>query len=77
MDVHGYTVVDSIKLILDVPSHEYFKLYGTTTQRAAIFINVKYGRSPPLIALKSMMRSPTSGHRSLYSTTSRGLITWE
>lgn len=54
MDVHGYTVVDSIKLILDVPSHEYFKLYGTTTQRAAIFINVKYGRSP-LIALKSMM----------------------
>lgn len=54
LDVHGYTVVDSLKLVLDVPSYEYLKLYGTTTQRAAVFANVKFGRSP-LIAIKSML----------------------
>ena len=54
MDIHGYTMVDSIKLLLDVPSYEYLKLYGSTTQRAAIFINTRYGRSP-LVAIKAMM----------------------
>ncbi len=37
-----------------MPSHEYLKLYGSTTQRAAVFINVRYGRSP-MIAIKSML----------------------
>ncbi|MFP3194711.1 MAG: transcriptional regulator [Caldivirga sp.] len=54
MDIHGYTIVDSIKLLLDVPSYEYLKLYGSTTQRAAIFVNTRYGRSP-LVAIKAMM----------------------
>nr|KJR71724.1 MAG: XRE family transcriptional regulator [Vulcanisaeta sp. AZ3] len=54
VDIHGYTVVDSLKLVLDVPAHEYLKLYGGTTQRAAIFTNVKYGRSP-MIAVKAML----------------------
>ncbi|BDR92550.1 helix-turn-helix domain-containing protein [Vulcanisaeta souniana] len=54
VDIHGYTVVDSLKLVLDVPSYEYLKLYGSTTQRAAVFTNVRYGRSP-MIAVKSMM----------------------
>ena len=54
VDVHGYTVVDSLKLVLEVPSHEYLRLYGSTTQRAAIFSNVTYGRSP-LVAVKSML----------------------
>lgn len=49
----GYTVVDSVKLVLDVPSYDYIKLYGATTQRAAIFTRVAYGRSP-LVAVKSM-----------------------
>jgi len=49
----GYTVVDSIKLVLDVPSYDYVKLYGATTQRAAIFAKVTYGRSP-MVAVKSM-----------------------
>ncbi|MCS7139224.1 MAG: helix-turn-helix domain-containing protein [Candidatus Nezhaarchaeota archaeon] len=49
----GYTVVDSIKLILDVPSSDYPKLYGSTSQRAAIFVKVSTGRSP-LVALKAM-----------------------
>jgi len=55
-DVHiyGYTVVDSMKLVLEVPSYEYLRLYGRSTQRAAIFTNVRYGRSP-LVAIKAMM----------------------
>ncbi|OYT31853.1 MAG: transcriptional regulator, partial [Thermofilum sp. ex4484_79] len=51
--IFGYTVVDSIKLVLDVPSYDYVKLYGATTQRAAIFTKVYYGRSP-LVAVKAM-----------------------
>ncbi len=49
----GYTVVDSINLVLEVPSYDYIKLYGATTQRAAIFTKVYYGRSP-MIAIKAM-----------------------
>ncbi len=49
----GYTVVDSVKLVLDVPSYDYVKLYGATTQRAAIFTKVYYGRSP-MVAIKAM-----------------------
>jgi len=51
--IFGYTVVDSIKLVMSVPSYDYIRLYGATTQRAAIFTNVKYGRSP-LVAVKAM-----------------------
>ncbi len=54
IDIHGYTIVDSIRLVLEVSPQEYFKLYGTTTERAAIFTNVKYGRSP-LIAIHTFL----------------------
>jgi len=54
VDIHGYTIVDSIKLVLEVPPQEYFRLYGSTTERAAIFTNVKYGRSP-LVAIHSLL----------------------
>ena len=53
LDVHGYTIVDSVRLVLEVPSVEYVRLYGSTTQRAAIFTKVSTGRSP-MIAIKSM-----------------------
>jgi putative transcriptional regulator len=53
LDIHGYTVVDSVKLVLEVPSVEYVRLYGSTTQRAAIFTKVSTGRSP-MVAIKSM-----------------------
>ena len=49
----GYTVVDSLELVLNVPSFDYVKLYGATTQRAAIFTKVYYGRSP-MVAIKAM-----------------------
>lgn len=53
IDIYGYTLVDSIKLVLDVPSNEYLRLYGSTSQRAAIFTKVSTGRSP-VIAVKAM-----------------------
>lgn len=49
--VYGYTIIDSLKVILDVPVHEYMTMYGKTPERALIFRHVETGRSP-LIAVK-------------------------
>jgi len=49
--VYGYTVIDSLKVILEVPIHEYMQLYGKTPERALLFRQVENGRSP-LIAVK-------------------------
>jgi putative transcriptional regulator len=49
--IFGYTIIDSLKVILDVPVHEYMMLYGKTPNRALIFNHVENGRSP-LIAVK-------------------------
>ncbi|MCK4967884.1 MAG: helix-turn-helix domain-containing protein [Candidatus Aenigmarchaeota archaeon] len=49
--IFGYTVIDSIKAIVNLSPKELAELYGMTTQRALIFINVETGRSP-LVALK-------------------------
>jgi len=49
--VYGYTLIDSMKVILDVPVHEYMSIYGKTPERALIFRFVGNGRSP-MIAVK-------------------------
>jgi putative transcriptional regulator len=49
--IFGYTIIDSIKVILEVPVHEYMMLYGKTPNRVLIFRHVENGRSP-LIAVK-------------------------
>lgn len=49
--IYGYTVVDSIKAILEMSSEEFLKLYGWTTERALIFTKVTTGRSP-MIAVR-------------------------
>jgi putative transcriptional regulator len=49
--VFGYTIIDSIKVILEVPVHEYMLLFGKTPNRALVFRHVENGRSP-LIAVK-------------------------
>jgi putative transcriptional regulator len=49
--IFGYTIIDSLKVILDVPVHEYMQLYGKTPNRALVFNHVENGRSP-LIAIK-------------------------
>lgn len=49
--IYGYTIIDSLKVILDIPVHEYMQIYGKTPERALIFRHVENGRSP-LIAVK-------------------------
>ncbi|NJE05262.1 helix-turn-helix domain-containing protein [Thermococcus sp. M36] len=49
--IYGYTVVDSIKAILEMSSEEFLKLYGWTTERALVFTKVTTGRSP-MIAVR-------------------------
>lgn len=51
MQIYGYTLIDSMKVILDVPVHEYMRIYGKTPERALIFRFVGNGRSP-MIAVK-------------------------
>ncbi len=49
--IFGYTLIDSIRTITEVPAKEYMKLFGSTPQRALIFLGVTTGRSP-MIAIK-------------------------
>jgi putative transcriptional regulator len=49
--VYGYTIIDSLKAILELSPAELVRLYGLTTERAMIFTGVKHGRSP-LVAIK-------------------------
>jgi putative transcriptional regulator len=49
--LYGYTVVDSLKAVLDLSPIEMVKLYGLTSERALIFIGAHRGRSS-LVALK-------------------------
>ncbi len=56
-DVHGYTVIDSIKAIVSLDSSDYLKIYGWSSQRALIFTDVKYGRSP-MVAIRAHPLKP-------------------
>lgn len=55
--LNGYTVVDSIKAIINLTPDELKKIYGMSTERALIFTNVSTGRSP-LIAIKVTSLKP-------------------
>jgi putative transcriptional regulator len=50
-DVFGYTVVDSIKAIQMLSGLDFYRIFGTTSERALVFTNVSRGRSP-MIAVK-------------------------
>jgi len=45
----GYTMLDSLKVILEISPSEYPKLFGTTTERAFVFDQVSTGRSPMVV----------------------------
>ena len=44
-DIYGYTALDSVKAIVNLTPQQLLRLYGGTTQRAAILSNVSTGRS--------------------------------
>lgn len=49
--VYGWTLLDSIKVILEFTYTDFQKLYGAISERAFIFTQVSTGRSP-MIAVK-------------------------
>jgi putative transcriptional regulator len=49
--IYGYTVVDSLKAIIDLSPIDMVKLYGLTSERALIFAKSHSGRSS-MVALK-------------------------
>ncbi len=54
---HGYTVIDSLKAILQLSSYDYLRIYGWSTERALLFTDVQYGRSP-MIAIRAHPLKP-------------------
>lgn len=45
-EIYGYTVLDSLKAILELPSEDFIRIYGLTSERALVFTRVSLGRSP-------------------------------
>lgn len=45
----GYTLLDSLRVILEISPSEYPRLFGTTNERAFIFDQVSTGRSPMVV----------------------------
>lgn len=50
-DVYGYTVIDSLKAIQTLSGLDFYRIFGTTSERALVFVGVSQGRSP-MIAVK-------------------------
>ena len=49
--LYGYTIVNSVKAILQLSYNEFQKLYGWSSERAMIYTEVSTGRSP-MVALR-------------------------
>ncbi|MGC8479090.1 MAG: helix-turn-helix domain-containing protein [Candidatus Micrarchaeia archaeon] len=45
----GYTLLDSLRVILEISPSEYPRLFGSTSERAFIFDQVSTGRSPMVV----------------------------
>ncbi len=58
-DIHGFTLLDAPRAILSIDSAGFAQVYGYTTQRALIFANVKYGRSP-MVAIRAHPLKPAA-----------------
>lgn len=58
-DIHGYTVLDAPRAILSIDAAHYVEVYGWTTQRALVFANVRYGRSP-MVAIRAHPLKPAA-----------------
>lgn len=50
-EIYGYSIIDSLKAIVELSPQDMVKLYGLTSQRALIFTRVSTGRSP-MVAIK-------------------------
>ncbi|HWQ64847.1 MAG TPA: helix-turn-helix domain-containing protein [Methanospirillum sp.] len=51
LTIYGYTIIDSIKAIMNLSSNEFNRIYGWSTERALIFTGVSNGKSP-MVAIR-------------------------
>ncbi len=58
-DIHGYTLLDAPRAILSIDASHFVEVYGWSTQRALVFANVKYGRSP-MVAIRAHPMKPAA-----------------
>ncbi len=56
-DLYGFTMLDSVKAIMQLSSFDYLKVYGWSTERALVFSEVQYGRSP-MVAIRAHPLKP-------------------
>ena len=54
--IYGFTLIDSIKVILELPYADFPKLYGSMSERAFIFTEVSTGRSPLVVIRVTPMK---------------------
>src|SRR5512143_2227091 len=57
--IYGYTLIDSIKVILDMPFSYFQNLYGNVNERVFIFTGVSTGRSP-LVVVRVSSSKPSA-----------------
>lgn len=55
--IYGYTLLDSIKTIYALSGYDFYRIFGSTTERALIFTQVGLGRSP-LVAIRVSQLKP-------------------
>jgi putative transcriptional regulator len=57
--IYGYTIIDSLKAIIELLPDQFQKIYGRSTARALIFTGVKTGRSP-MVAVRVSNLKPSA-----------------
>jgi putative transcriptional regulator len=50
-EIFGYTVIDSVRAIVELKRDDFLRFYGLTSERALVFTGVATGRSP-FVAIK-------------------------
>jgi putative transcriptional regulator len=56
--VNGYSLIDSLRAILELPVDEFPDIYGSSTDRALVFTKVSIGRSP-MVAIRVTKFKPS------------------
>jgi putative transcriptional regulator len=51
LTIYGYTIIDSLKAIMNLSANEFNRIYGWSTERALIFTGVSNGKSP-MVAIR-------------------------
>lgn len=57
--IYGYTLIDSIKVIMEMPFSYFQNLYGNVNERVFIFTGVSSGRSP-MVVIRVSSAKPTA-----------------